>query len=382
MPYHFETLAIHAGQEPDEKTGAVMTPIYQTSTYAQQFVGQHKGYEYSRTGNPTRTALETCIATLEGTEYGLAFASGMSATDAVLRMLSPGDHVLAGNDVYGGTFRLFDKELKRYGLEFSYVDTSDQNQVRAGLRETTRLVWLETPTNPLLNVTDLAGVAEILQSRRTPPYLVVDNTFATPYLQRPIEFGADIVVHSTTKYLGGHSDVIGGTVVSRSEVVHNRLAFLQNAVGAVPGPLDCFLVLRGLKTLPVRMDRHASSAVAISDFLTENPHVDRVLYPFHPSHPKVDLARAQMLNGGGMVSFILKDGEQAARRVAERTKIFTLAESLGGVESLIEVPAVMTHASVAGSPLAVDPGLVRLSVGLEHIEDLWEDLERALGAAN
>lgn len=382
MPYHFETLAIHAGQEPDEKTGAVMTPIYQTSTYAQQFVGQHKGYEYSRTGNPTRTALETCIATLEGTEYGLAFASGMSATDAVLRMLSPGDHVLAGNDVYGGTFRLFDKELKRYGLEFSYVDTSDLDQVRAGLRENTRLVWLETPTNPLLNVTDLAGVAEILQSRRTPPYLVVDNTFATPYLQRPIEFGADIVVHSTTKYLGGHSDVIGGTVVSRSEVVHNRLAFLQNAVGAVPGPLDCFLVLRGLKTLPVRMDRHASSAVAISDFLTENPHVDRVLYPFHPSHPKVDLARAQMLNGGGMVSFILKDGEQAARRVAERTKIFTLAESLGGVESLIEVPAVMTHASVAGSPLAVDPGLVRLSVGLEHIEDLWEDLERALGAAN
>ena len=382
MPYHFETLAIHAGQEPDEKTGAVMTPIYQTSTYAQQFVGLHKGYEYSRTGNPTRTALETCIATLEGTEYGLAFASGMSATDAVLRMLSPGDHVLAGNDVYGGTFRLFDKELKQYGLEFSYVDTSDLDQVRAGLRENTRLVWLETPTNPLLNVTDLAGVAEILQSQRTPPYLVVDNTFATPYLQRPIEFGADIVVHSTTKYLGGHSDVIGGTVVSRSEVVHNRLAFLQNAVGAVPGPLDCFLVLRGLKTLPVRMDRHASSAVAISDFLTENPHVDRVLYPFHPSHPKVDLARAQMLNGGGMVSFILKDGEQAARRVAERTKIFTLAESLGGVESLIEVPAVMTHASVAGSPLAVDPGLVRLSVGLEHIEDLWEDLERALGAAN
>ena len=382
MPYHFETLAIHAGQEPDEKTGAVMTPIYQTSTYAQQSVGQHKGYEYSRTGNPTRTALETCIATLEGTEYGLAFASGMSATDAVLRMLSPGDHVLAGNDVYGGTFRLFDKELKRYGLEFSYVDTSDLDQVRAGLRENTRLVWLETPTNPLLNVTDLAGVAEILQSRRTPPYLVVDNTFATPYLQRPIEFGADIVVHSTTKYLGGHSDVIGGTVVSRSEVVHNRLAFLQNAVGAVPGPLDCFLVLRGLKTLPVRMDRHASSAVAISDFLTENPHVDRVLYPFHPSHPKVDLARAQMLNGGGMVSFILKDGEQAARRVAERTKIFTLAESLGGVESLIEVPAVMTHASVAGSPLEVDPGLVRLSVGLEHIEDLWEDLERALGEAN
>jgi cystathionine beta-lyase/cystathionine gamma-synthase len=382
MPYHFETLTIHAGQEPDDNTGAVMTPIYQTSTYAQQSVGQHKGYEYSRTGNPTRTALETCIATLEGADYGLAFASGMSAADAVLRMLSPGDHVLAGNDVYGGTFRLFDKELKRYGLEFSYVDTSDLDQVRAGLRENTRLVWLETPTNPLLNVTDLAGVAEILQSRRTPPYLVVDNTFATPYLQRPLEFGADIVVHSTTKYLGGHSDVVGGAVVSRSEEVHNRLAFLQNAVGAVPGPLDCFLVLRGLKTLPVRMDRHSSNAVAVADFLVDHPAVDQVLYPFHPSHPQVDLARAQMLNGGGMVSFILKDGEQAARRVAERTEVFTLAESLGGVESLIEVPAVMTHASVAGSPLEVDPGLVRLSVGLEHIDDLREDLEIALGEAN
>jgi cystathionine beta-lyase/cystathionine gamma-synthase len=382
MPYHFETLTIHAGQEPDDNTGAVMTPIYQTSTYAQQSVGQHKGYEYSRTGNPTRTALETCIATLEGADYGLAFASGMSAADAVLRMLSPGDHVLAGNDVYGGTFRLFDKELKRYGLEFSYVDTSDLDQVRAGLRENTRLVWLETPTNPLLNVTDLAGVAEILRSGRTPPYLVVDNTFATPYLQRPLEFGADIVVHSTTKYLGGHSDVVGGAVVSRSEEVHNRLAFLQNAVGAVPGPLDCFLVLRGLKTLPVRMDRHSSNAVAVADFLVDHPAVDQVLYPFHPSHPQVDLARAQMLNGGGMVSFILKDGEQAARRVAERTEVFTLAESLGGVESLIEVPAVMTHASVAGSPLEVDPGLVRLSVGLEHIDDLREDLEIALGEAN
>jgi cystathionine beta-lyase/cystathionine gamma-synthase len=306
----------------------------------------------------------------------------MAATDAVLRMLSPGDHVLAGNDVYGGTFRLFDKEFKRYGLYFTYVDTSDLDQVRAGLQENTRLVWLETPTNPLLNVTDLAGVAEILRSGRTPPYLVVDNTFATPYLQRPIEFGADIVVHSTTKYLGGHSDVVGGAVVSRSEEVHDRLAFLQNAVGAVPSPLDCFLVLRGLKTLPVRMDRHASSAVAVADFLIKHPAVDQVLYPFHPSHPQVDLARAQMLNGGGMVSFILKDGEQAARQAAERTEIFTLAESLGGVESLIEVPAVMTHASVAGSPLEVDPGLVRLSVGLEHIDDLREDLEMALGAAN
>jgi len=379
MPNHIETLAIHAGQDPDTATGAVMTPIYQTSTYAQEAVGQHKGYEYSRTGNPTRTALETCLAALEGTDFGLAFASGMAATDAVLRLLEPGDHVLAGNDVYGGTFRLFDKEFKRYGLEFSYINSSDLEQVRAGLRGNTRMVWLETPTNPLLNVTDLAGVAEILRSAKEPPYLVVDNTFATPYLQRPIESGADIVVHSTTKYLGGHSDVVGGAVVSRSEAVHNRLAFLQNAAGAVPGPLDCFLVLRGLKTLPVRMDRHASNAASIADYLTEHPMVAGVLYPTLPTHPQVELAKSQMKNGGGMVSFIMKDGAQAARRAAEGTRIFTLAESLGGVESLIEVPAVMTHASTAGSPLEIDPGLVRLSVGLEHIDDLWEDLEKALG---
>ncbi len=379
MSNHIETLAIHAGQDPDTATGAVMTPIYQTSTYAQEAVGQHKGYEYSRTGNPTRTALETCLAALEGTDFGLAFASGMAATDAVLRLLEPGDHVLAGNDVYGGTFRLFDKEFKRYGLEFSYVNSSDLEQVRAGLRGNTRMVWLETPTNPLLNVTDLAGVAEILRSAKEPPYLVVDNTFATPYLQRPIELGADIVVHSTTKYLGGHSDVVGGAVVSRSEAVHNRLAFLQNAAGAVPGPLDCFLVLRGLKTLPVRMDRHASNAASIADYLTEHPMVAGALYPTLPTHPQVELAKSQMKNGGGMVSFIMKDGAQAARRAAEGTRIFTLAESLGGVESLIEIPAVMTHASTAGSPLEIDPGLVRLSVGLEHIDDLREDLESALG---
>ena len=379
MPNHIETLAIHAGQDPDTATGAVMTPIYQTSTYAQEAVGQHKGYEYSRTGNPTRTALETCLAALEGTDFGLAFASGMAATDAVLRLLEPGDHVLAGNDVYGGTFRLFDKEFKRYGLDFSYVDTSDLEQVRAGLRGNTRMVWLETPTNPLLNVTDLAGVAEILRSVKKPPYLVVDNTFATPYLQRPIELGADIVVHSTTKYLGGHSDVVGGAVVSRSETVHNRLAFLQNAAGAVPGPLDCFLVLRGLKTLPVRMDRHASNAASIADYLTEHPMVASVLYPTLPTYPQYELAKSQMKNGGGMVSFIMKDGAQAARRTVEGTRIFTLAESLGGVESLIEVPAVMTHASTAGSPLEIDPGLVRLSVGLEHVDDLREDLESALG---
>jgi len=382
MPNSFETLAIHAGQEPDEQTGAVMTPIYQTSTYAQTAVGQHKGYEYSRTANPTRTALEACLAALEGGDYGLAFASGMAATDAVLRMLSPGDHVLAGNDVYGGTFRLFDKEFKRYGLNFSYVDTTDLEQVKAGLRAETRLVWLETPTNPLLSVTDLGAAAKILKTQSKPPLLVVDNTFATPYLQRPIEMGADIVVHSTTKYLGGHSDIVGGAVVTHLEDLYTRMAFLQNAVGAVPGPMDCFLVLRGLKTLPIRMDRHASNAEAVADFLVDHPAVERVLYPFHPTHPQVEIAQRQMRNGGGMVSFIMRGGEKEARQLAESTNIFTLAESLGGVESLIEVPAAMTHASVAGSPLEVDPGLVRLSVGLEHIEDLREDLEIALEDVN
>lgn len=378
MAYHLETLAIHAGQEPEATTGAVMTPIFQTSTYAQEAVGQHKGFEYSRTGNPTRSALEANLAALEGGEFGLAFASGMAATDTVLRLLSPGDHVLAGNDVYGGTFRLFDKEFKRYGLEFSYVDASDLDQVSAGLQENTRLVWLETPTNPLLKLTDLAGAAAILASVDNPPYLVVDNTFATPYLQQPLTLGADIVVHSTTKYLGGHSDVVGGAVVCHSEEVQRRLAFLQNAVGAVPGPMDCFLVLRGLKTLPVRMDRHASNAAVIADFLTEHPAVEAVMYPFHHSHAQVALAQKQMRNGGGMISFIMKGGAAASRKVAEHTKLFTLAESLGGVESLIEVPAVMTHASTAGSPLEVDPGLVRLSVGLEHVDDLLADLESAM----
>jgi cystathionine beta-lyase/cystathionine gamma-synthase len=390
MPPRFETLAIHAGQGPDPATGAVMTPIYQTSTYAQDGVGRHRGYEYSRTGNPTRAALEACLAILEAGEYGLAFASGMAATDAILRLLSPGDHILAGNDVYGGAFRLFDKEFRRYGFTFTYVDTADLDQVRVALRPETRLVWLETPTNPLLGVTDIQAVANLLHpSPLSPPpspaagadrriLLAVDNTFATPYLQRPLELGADLVVHSTTKYLGGHSDVVGGAIATRDAGLRDRLAFLQNAVGAVPGPLDCFLVLRGIKTLPVRMDRHAASASALADFLAARPQVARLLYPFHPSHPQIAVARRQMRNGGGMLSFILKGGAEAARRVAERTKVFTLAESLGGVESLIEVPAAMTHASTAGSPLAVDPGLVRLSVGLEHVEDLLEDLEQAL----
>ena len=378
MAYHLETLAIHAGQEPDTTTGAVMAPIFQTSTYAQDAVGQHKGYEYSRTGNPTRTALETSLAALEGAEYGLAFASGMAATDVVLRLLSPGDHVLAGNDVYGGTFRLFDKEFKRYGLEFSYVEASDLDQISTGLQENTRMIWLETPTNPLLKLTDLAGTVNLLKNTADSPYLVIDNTFATPYLQQPLVLGADIVVHSTTKYLGGHSDVVGGAVLCRSSEIHQRLAFLQNAAGAVPGPLDCFLVLRGIKTLPVRMDRHADNASAIADFLADHPAVKTVYYPFHHSHAQVELAQQQMRTGGGMISFIMRGGAGAARSVAESTRLFTLAESLGGVESLIEVPAVMTHASTSGSPLAVDPGLVRLSVGLEHVDDLLADLAAAL----
>lgn len=376
----FETLSIHAGQEPDPATGAVMTPIFQTSTYIQDQVGVHKGYEYSRTGNPTRTALEACLAALEGAEFGLAFASGMAATDMVLRLLSPGDHVLASNDVYGGTFRLFERILRPYGLDFSYVDTSDLDQVEAFLRTDTRLVWLETPSNPLLNVTDIRAVAELIAAHPSGrPLLAVDNTFATPYLQRPLELGADLVVHSTTKYLGGHSDVVGGVVATRNEELHARLAFLQNAVGAVPGPMDCFLVLRGLKTLPLRMDRHATNATVLVEYLAGHPAVERVLYPFHPSHPQEEVARRQMLNGGGMISFILQAGGEAARQIAERTRVFALAESLGGVESLIEVPAVMTHASTSNSPLAVNPGLVRLSVGLEHVDDLLADLEQAMG---
>lgn len=388
MPPQFETLAIHAGQHPDPASGAVMTPIYQTSTYVQDAVGQHRGYEYSRTGNPTRTALESCLAALEGSEHGLAFASGMAATDMVLRLLQPGDHILAGNDVYGGTYRLFENQFKRYGLTFTYIDTSDIAQVEANLRADTRLIWLETPTNPLLNVTDMSAVAQLLHHHRKQlsksaddfPYLAVDNTFATPYLQRPLEFGADIVVHSTTKYLGGHSDVVGGAIVTRHAHLHERLAFLQNAVGAVPGPMDCFLVLRGIKTLPVRMDRHSENAAALAQFLAHHPKVEQVYYPFLPSHPQVEIAQRQMRSGGGMLAFIVKDGAGAARKVVESTQVFALAESLGGVESLIEVPAAMTHASTAGSPLQVDPALIRLSVGLEHIDDLRQDLEIALHA--
>ena len=375
----FETLAIHAGQEPDPNNGAVMTPVYLTSTYLQDGVGRpRQGYEYSRTMNPTRKALQDCLAALEGGSHGLAFASGMAATDMVLRLLNAGDHVLAGDDVYGGTFRLFDKVLRRFQLDFTFADTTDPESVADALTPSTRLVWLETPTNPYLRITDIRAVAEIVQAHVNRPLLVVDNTFATPYLQRPLELGADMVVHSMTKYLGGHSDVVGGAVIVKDAALAEKLYFLQNAVGAVLGPMDSFLVLRGIKTLPLRMDRHFENATAIVEFLEEHPKVTRVIYPFHESHPQQKIAIQQMENGGGMISFILKEGRQAAIRVVENTRIFTLAESLGGVESLIEVPAAMTHLSVSGSQLEVDPGLVRLSVGIENKDDLIDDIQKAL----
>ncbi|MBO9368421.1 MAG: cystathionine gamma-synthase [Chloroflexi bacterium] len=378
---NFETLAVHAGQDPDPQTGAVMTPIYQTSTYAQEGVGRpRQGYEYSRTRNPTRLALEKALAALEGAPYALAFASGMAAIDTVLRLLQSGDHVIAGNDVYGGTFRLFEKVLRHFGLDFTFVDTADLEQIAEALTSRTRLIWLETPSNPLLRVSDIRAIADFLHAHPQRPLLAVDNTFATPYLQRPLELGADLVIHSTTKYLGGHSDVIGGAVVVKEEALYQRLAFLQNAIGAVPGPMDCFLVLRGIKTLALRMDRHAENASRLASYLAKHPRVERVFYPFHPSHPQFAIARRQMRNGGGMISFLVKGGREAAIRLAEHTRLFILAESLGGVESLIEVPAAMTHLSTQGTTLEVPPNLVRLSVGIEHFDDLLQDIQQALEA--
>jgi cystathionine gamma-synthase len=374
----FETACIHAGQEPDPTTGSVMTPIYQTSTYHQRGVGKHKGYEYSRTGNPTRTALEANLAVLEQGQYGYAFASGMAAIDTILRLLSPGDHVVAGNDVYGGTYRLFEQVLYPFGIDFTYVDSSDLQKVRTNLLPNTRMIWLETPSNPLLQISDIATIAKIAHDLPQSILVVVDNTFATPYLQQPLVLGADLVVHSTTKYLAGHSDVVGGAVVGRDEKIGQRLAFMQNAVGAVPGPMDCFLTLRGIKTLAVRMDRHSENATRVSEFLASHPKVKQVHYPFHVDHPGAELARQQMRSGGGMVSFTLKEGAVEAIRVAESTRLFSLAESLGGVESLIEVPTAMTHASTVSSPLAITPDLIRLSVGLENVEDLLADLAQAL----
>ena len=374
--YHLETLAVHAGVEPDPTTGAVMTPIYQTSTYAQPDVAQHKGYEYSRTDNPTRTALHKALAALEGGQHALAFSSGMAAIDTLLRLVKPGEHVLCGNDVYGGTFRLFDKVLQTYGLEFSYVNTGDVAEVAAAMQANTRLVWLETPTNPMLRLTDIAALATIAHEQGA--WLGVDNTFASPVLQRPLTLGADFVIHSTTKYIGGHSDVVGGTIILNDTAMYEQLKYLQNAIGAVPGPMDCFLTLRGIKTLALRMRQHCANARQIAEWLEDHPAVAQVIYPGLESHPQHELAKRQMADFGGMISFILHGGEAAARQLARHTQLFTLAESLGGVESLIELPAPMTHASVANSPLAVDPGLVRISVGIENPQDLMADLAQAL----
>jgi cystathionine gamma-synthase len=373
----FETRAIHAGQPPDPHTGAIVTPIYQTSTYAQEAVGQHRGYEYSRTGNPTRTALEACVASLEGAAYGRAFASGMAAEDAVLRACtSPGDHVVIPHDSYGGTYRLVAQVHGPAGLGFTPVDVSDLAALASAWRDETRVVWVETPTNPLLAVVDIAAVAGFAHARGA--ICVVDNTFATPYLQQPLGLGADVVVHSGTKYLGGHSDVVGGMVVTNAGDIDERVGFIQNATGAGPGPFDCFLTLRGIKTLPVRMDRHCANAAAVAELLERHDAVDRVLYPGLAAHANHDVAARQMRAFGGMVSCTLAGGEAAALALAAGTRIFTLAESLGAVESLIEHPGRMTHASVAGSALEVPNNLVRLSVGIETVDDLLDDLTTAL----
>lgn len=376
LDLHIETLAVHAGVRPDPATGAVMTPIYQTATFAQEGVGGHKGFEYSRTDNPTRSALQAAVAALEGGAYGLAFASGMAAIDTLLRLVPAGGHVICGDDVYGGTFRLFDKVLSGYGVAFDYVDTADPAAIAAAVRPATRLIWLETPTNPLLRLADISAAAEIAHRGRA--WLGVDNTFASPMLQRPLALGADFVVHSTTKYLAGHSDTVGGVIVLNDAAGYEQLKFLQNAAGAVPGPMDCFLTLRGLKTLALRMQAHSRNALRIAQFLADHPAVLDVFYPGLESHKQYDLARRQMAGPGGMLSFLLQGGAAAAERLASRTRLFTLAESLGGVESLVELPAAMTHASAADSPLAVDPGLVRLSVGVEHPDDLIADLAQAL----
>jgi cystathionine gamma-synthase len=378
VTHGFETLAIHAGQAPDERTGAVVPPIYQTSTYAQDAVGSPRsGYEYARSGNPTRDALQDCLAALEGGRRALAFASGLAAEDTLIRTVcKPGDHVIIPNDAYGGTYRLFAKVAQRWGLEWSAVDLSDVAAVRAALRPQTTVVWAETPTNPLLNIADIGALAGVAHDHGA--LLVVDNTFASPYLQQPLGHGADAVVHSTTKYIGGHSDVVGGALVVRDEALGESLAYNQNAMGGVNGPFDAWLTLRGVRTLGVRMDRHCDNAERVVEFLRSHPKVARVYYPGLAEHPGHEVAAKQMRRFGGMVSFTATGGPEAAIEVCNRAKLFTLGESLGGVESLIEHPGKMTHASAAGSPLEVPGDLVRLSVGIETVDDLVADLDQAL----
>ena len=370
----FETRAIHEGQEPDPTTGAITTPIYLTSTYVQDAVGEHKGYDYSRVANPTRTALQQCLASLESAEHGVAYASGLGAVTTIMHLLNPGDRMVLIADVYGGVYRMTSQVYEPKGYVFDYLPAAEFDELGAHLDERTRIVWVETPSNPMLNVVDIKKAAEAAHAAGA--ILVVDNTFATPYLQRPLELGADIVVHSTTKYLGGHSDVVGGFAATNDPTIAERLQFLQKSLGAVPGPMDCWLVLRGIKTLAVRMRQHCHNAHAISGFLERHPRVEQVLYPGLPRHPGHTIAAKQMRDFGGMISFLAESEEEATAFVAS-TKIFKLAESLGGVESLIELPARMTHASTADAPFAAPRNLIRLSVGLESAEDLLEDLEAA-----
>jgi cystathionine gamma-lyase len=380
-----ETLAIHAGQPPEPRTGAVMTPVFLTSTYAQRGPGEHTGFEYSRTQNPTRFALEANLSALEGGAWGLAFNAGLAASTAVLSLLEAGDHVVAGDDLYGGSFRLFDKVFRRLGLSFTYVDARDPRAVAAAIGPRTRLAWVETPTNPLLRLFDIAAIAKLCRARGV--LVAVDNTFMTPYFQRPLALGADLVVHSTTKYLNGHSDVVGGAVVGSEPTLRDRLAFLQNAMGGSQPAFDSFLVMRGTKTLPVRMERHQQNALAVARWLESRREVARVYYPGLRSHPQHALARRQMSGFGGMVSFVLREDRgtlQRARSFLKSLRIFTCAESLGGVESLAEHPAIMTHASIPPErrrALGISDGLIRLSVGIEHVDDLIADLEQALGAS-
>lgn len=379
----FDTLAIHAGQQPEPITGAIMTPVFMTSTYVQTGPGEHKGYEYSRTHNPTRDALQDCLAALEGGRYGAAFASGLAAMDCLLHGLSSGDHVVCSDDLYGGSFRLFDKVFRQLGLEFTFVDMSRAENVREAIRPgKTKMVWIETPTNPMLKIVDLAAVAAI--AKEAGAISVCDNTFLSPVFQRPLEHGVDVVVHSMTKYLNGHSDVVGGCIVTNDEKIAEEIRFRQNAIGAVLGPLDSFLVLRGLKTLHVRMERHAANAEKIAHFLEEHPKVTKVIWPGLPSHPQHELAKRQMKGMGGMITFEVDGGLPAADRFLRKVRIFALAESLGGVESLIEHPAIMTHASVPAETrqkLGISDGLIRLSVGIEDAQDLIDDLTQALAEA-
>ena len=375
------TKIIHAGAEPDPSTGAIMVPIYQTSTFVQTAPGQHKGYEYARSQNPTRKALEDALAVIENGKYGLAFSSGVAATDAVIKLLSPGDEVIAANDMYGGTYRLFSKIFAKFGIKFIYVDTTNVANVQAVVSLHTKLIWIETPTNPLMNITDIAAVASIAKAAGS--LLCVDNTFASPYLQNPLDLGADIVMHSATKYIGGHSDVIQGALIVNDKDLRDQLHFIQKSCGAVPGPMDCFLVLRGIKTLHVRMKQHCENGDAVAYFLRKHPKIERVYWCGFTDHPNYDIAKIQMRGFGGMMSFTLKDDTiEAANKVLSSTKIFSLAESLGGVESLINHPASMTHASIPREERiknGLADGLIRLSVGIEDAEDLIDDLNQAIG---